>query len=318
MSPLSLALMSALTAASAWTMQRTADGQPSLEGIWSNATITPLERPRELAAKEFFTEQEAAEYERRVLKETNKDRRDGDAAADVGRAYNDAWWDVGTKVVPTRRTSFVVDPIDGRIPPLTETARKRVAERFEAQRQPPAGPEDRGLSERCILWPTAGPPMLPSAYNNNYQILQVPGYVVILIEMIHDVRIIPLDGRPHLSPDIRQWMGDSRGRWEGDTLVVDTTNFTDKTSFRGSDRNLHLIERFTRTGPDTIIYRFAVDDRTAFTKSWSGEVPFTRTQGPIYEYACHEGNYSMTNILSGARAEEKAAEEKAGREEGVK
>ncbi len=174
---------------------------------------------------------------------------------------------------------------------------------------PPTGPEDRSLPERCILWPTAGPPMLPSAYNNNYQILQTPGQVAILIEMIHDVRVIPLDGRPHLNPKIRQWFGDPRGHWEGSTLVVDSTNFTDKNPFRGSDENLHLIERFTRINPDTILYKFTVDDPTAFANVWSGEVSMTRTAGPIYEYACHEGNYSMLNMLKAARAEEKVAED---------
>ena len=300
-----------LWAAKTWTAPRTPDGQPDLQGIWSNATITPLERPKELAGKQFFTEQEAGEYEKRILQESNKDRRDGDREADVGRAYNDAWWDRGTRVVPTRRTSMVVDPADGRVPALTPAAQQREAARIEALRRPARGPEDRGLPERCIQWPTAGPPMLPSAYNNNYQILQTPGYVVILIEMIHDVRIIPLDGRPHLASNIRQWLGDSRGHWEGDELVVDTTNFTDKTPFRGSDRNLHLIERFKRIDAETILYRFTVDDPTAFTKPWSGEAPLTRTPGPIYEYACHEGNYGKTNILSGARADEKAAEEAA-------
>ena len=300
-----------LWAAKTWTAPRTPDGQPDLQGIWSNATITPLERPKELAGKQFFTGQEAGEYEKRILQESNKDRRDGDREADVGRAYNDAWWDRGTRVVPTRRTSMVVDPADGRVPALTPAAQQREAARIEALRRPARGPEDRGLPERCIQWPTAGPPMLPSAYNNNYQILQTPGYVVILIEMIHDVRIIPLDGRPHLASSIRQWLGDSRGHWEGDELVVDTTNFTDKTPFRGSDRNLHLVERFKRIDAETILYRFTVDDPTAFTKPWSGEAPMTRTPGPIYEYACHEGNYGMTNILSGARADEKAAEEAA-------
>ncbi len=284
-----------------------AEGPPDLQGIWTNATITPLERPRELAGKPFFSVQEAAEYEKRVLQETNKDRRDGDPEADVGCASNDSWWDRGTKVVPTRRTAMVVDPPDGRVPPLTQEAQKRAAARSEALRRPANGPEDRGLAERCILWPTAGPPMLPSAYNNNYQILQIPGYVVIFIEMIHDVRIIPLDGRPHLPQNIRQWLGDSRGHWEGKTLVVDTTNFTDKTPFRGSDRNLHLVERFTRTDAETILDEFTVDNPTAFTRSWKGEAPMTRAVGPIYEYACHEGNYGMTNILTGARAQEKGS-----------
>jgi len=306
-----LAILAALPALAAknWTVPHTPDGQPDLQGIWSNATITPLERPKDLADKAFFTEKEAADYEKRILEETNKDRRDGPPESDVGRAYNDSWWDRGTRVVPTRRTSFVLDPPDGKVPPLTVEAQQRVAARTAKLQHPAAGPEDRGLSERCILWPTAGPPMLPSAYNNNYQIYQTPGYVVIFIEMIHDFRIIPLDGRPHLPGNIRQWMGDSRGHWEGNTLVVDTTNFNEKNPFRGSDRNLHLIELFTRVDPETIIYRFRLDDPTAFTKPWSGEVPMTRTPGPIYEYACHEGNYGMANILSGARAEEKAIEE---------
>jgi hypothetical protein len=294
-----------LPAAKNWTGPHTPDGQPDLQGLWTNATITPLERPKELTGKEKFTEQEAAEYEKRVLEETNKDRRDGSPEADVGRAYNDAWWDRGTKVVPTLRTSIVVDPPDGKVPALTAEAQKAASARAAVLQRLPAGPEDRGLPERCILWPTAGPPMLPSAYNNNYQILQTPGYVVIFIEMIHDVRIIPLDGRPHLPGHIRQWMGDPRGHWEGNTLVVDTTNFSGKNPFRGSDGNLHLIERFTRIDPDTILYRFTVDDPTAFTKPWTGEAPMTKTPGPLYEYACHEGNYAMTNILSGARAEEK-------------
>jgi hypothetical protein len=296
----------ALAAAGTEARMPVLQGQRDLQGIWSNATITPLERPKELAGKEFFTEAEAAAYEKRVLEESNKDRRDGSPEADVGRAYNDSWWDRGTKVLSTRRTSIILDPPDGKIPALTPDAQKAVSARAAVLQRPAGGPEDRGLPERCILWPTAGPPMLSSAYNNNYQILQTPGYVVIFIEMIHDVRIIPLDGRPHIAGAIRQWMGDPRGHWEGGTLVVDSTNFTAKNPFRGSDRNLHLVERFTRTDPDTILYRFTVDDPTAFTKSWTGEVPMTKTPGPIYEYACHEGNYSMTNILSGARAEEAA------------
>jgi hypothetical protein len=299
------------TAANTWTAPRTPDGHPDLQGLWTNATITQFERPKELAGKEFFTEQEAAEYEKRILKENNRDRRGANAEADVAGAYNDFWLDRGTKVVPTRRTSMVVDPPDGKMPPLTPQAEQAAAARAEISRHPPAGPEDLGLAERCILWPTAGPPMLPAGYNNNYQILQSPGYVVILIEMIHDVRIIPLDGRPHVPENIRQWMGDSRGHWEGNTLVVDTTNFTEKTHYRGSDRNLHLVERFTRVDPNTLLYQFAVDDPTAFTRSWKGEAPMTRTPGPIYEYACHEGNYSMAGTLRGARVEDKAAEEAA-------
>jgi hypothetical protein len=294
-----------------WTAPRTPDGHPDLQGIWSNATITPFERPDDLAGKQFFTEKEATEYEKRFARENNRDQRSSDADADLKGAYNELWFDRGTKVVPTRRTSLVVDPPDGKVPPLTPAAQGAAAAREKIARRPPEGPEDLPLLVRCLVWPTAGPPMLPTAYNNNYQIVQVPGYVAILTEMIHDVRIIPLDGRPHLPAHIRQWLGDSLGRWEGNTLVVDTTNFTDKTNFSGSDENLHLIERFTRTDENTILYEFTVDDPTAFTRVWKGEVPFTKAPGPIYEYACHEGNYAMENILKGARAQEKAAVEAA-------
>jgi hypothetical protein len=289
-----------------WGQPRTPDGQPDLQGIWSNATITPFERPKELAGKEFFTEQEAADYEKRILREGNRDIRGRNAAADVNGAYNEFWFDRGTKVVPTRRTSLVVDPPDGRVPPLTPEAQKAAAVREEIARRPPEGPEDLALVVRCIVWPTAVP-LLPTAYNNNYQILQTPGYVTILTEMIHDIRVIPLDGRPHIPENIRLWLGDSRGHWEGMTLVVDTTNFNDKTHLRNSDRNLHLIERFTRTDENTILYQFTVEDPTAFTRPWKGEVPLTKAPGPIYEYACHEGNYAMTGILKGARAQEKEA-----------
>jgi hypothetical protein len=292
-----------------WRAPRTPDGQPELQGMWSNATITPFERPKELVGKEFFTEQEAAAYEKRIAQEGNRDLRGRDAEADLKGAYNELWFDRGTKVVPTRRTSLVVDPPDGKVPPLTPEALKAAAARDVIARRPPEGPEDFPLLVRCLVWPTVGPPMLPTAYNNNYQILQSPGYVTILTEMIHDVRIIPLDGRPHIPKNIRQWLGDSRGHWEGKTLVVDTTNFTDQTHFSDSDRNLHLIERFTRTDENTILYQFTVDDPTAFTRLWKGEVPLTKAPGPIYEYACHEGNYSMENMLKGARVQEKEAAE---------
>lgn len=297
-----------------WSPPRTLNGQPDLQGIWTNATITPFERPKELAGKAFFTKEEAVEYEKRVLQGSNRDQRSTNAEADVAGAYNDFWFDRGSKVVPTLRTSLVIDPPDGRVPPMTVEAQKAAAAREEVSRRPPAGPEDTGLPVRCLLWPSAGPPMLPGAYNNNYRILQTPGSVVILVEMIHDVRIIPLDGRPHLPATIRQWMGDPRGHWEGDTLVVDTTNFTSKTHFRGADENLHLVERFTRTSPNTILYQFTVDDPTAFTKSWTGEAPLKRSEGQIYEYACHEGNYAMANMLRGARAQENAASEAAKKE----
>ena len=295
-----------------WTPPRTPDGQPDLQGVWSNATITPLERPADVA-KTVLTEKEAVEYEKEIRRRNNMDRRDGAGTeADVGRAYNEFWWDRGTKVVKTLRTSLIADPPDGRIPALTPEAQKRVAARAEYRKLHPAdGPEDRGLSERCILWNTAGPPMLPSAYNNNYQILQAPGYVVIFNEMIHDARIIPIDGSAHLPKNIRLWMGDSRGHWEGNTLVVDTTNFTNKTAFRGATENLHVVERFTRMDPDTVLYEFTVDDPATFTKPWTVQIPSVRAEGQIFEYACHEGNYGMAGLLAGARAEEKASADSA-------
>jgi hypothetical protein len=282
-----------------------AQGQPDLQGTWSNATITPLERPSDLGGKATFTAEEAAAYEKQVVDRNNVDHRSKDAEADVTLGYNDFWWDRGTKVISTRRTSLIVEPIDGRVPPLTPAAQRRVQDtRAWMQEHATDGPEGRTLGERCILWATAGPPMLPGPYNNNFQIFETRDQVVILNEMIHDARLIPMNGSPHLASNIRQLMGDSRGHWEGHTLVVDTTNFSGKFSFRGSDENLHLTERFTRVSPDTLLYEFTVDDPTAFTRPWTAQIPVTKTKGPIFEYACHEGNYAMTDILAGARAAE--------------
>jgi hypothetical protein len=287
---------------------RTGDGQPDLQGIWSLATITPLERPNDLAGKEFFTEKEALEYEKQVRDRNNMDRRDGSAEADVGRAYNDFWWDRGTKVVKTLRTSLVTDPRDGKIPPTLPAARERQAERQAANKGHEFdGPENRPLAERCIMWGSTGPPMLPTAYNNNFQIVQAPGYVTLLTEMIHDARVIPLDSRPPLPQGIRQWKGDSRGHWEGDTLVVVTTNYTNKTAFRGTSENLRLTERFKRMDRDTLLYQFTVDDPSTFARTWTAEIPAVRSEGPIFEYACHEGNYAMEGGLNGARVQERQA-----------
>jgi hypothetical protein len=285
---------------------RTAGNHPDLQGFWSNATLTPFERPRDLAGKDFFTEAEAAAFEQRTRDAADRDRRSSNPQADVNQAYNEAWFDRGTTVFPTRRTSIVVDPPDGRVPPLMPQAQRDAADRAEVLRRDPTGPEDMALPVRCLVWPTAGPPMLPGPYNNNYQIVQTAYSVAIDVEMIHDVRIIPLNGRPHLSPRIRLWMGDPVGHWEGDTLVVDTTNFTDKTHVRGSDQNLHLTERLTLTGPNPLLYRFTIDDPTAFSRPWTGEIVMTRIKGPLYEYACHEANYSIVNILRATRAAEKA------------
>jgi hypothetical protein len=300
-----------------WIAPRMADGHPDLQGIWSYSTLTPLERPRELAGKEFFTEKEAADYEKSLLNNGNRDRRDGGADADLARAYNEAWYDSGTHLVKNRRTSLVIDPPDGRIPAFTPEARKREEARAEDRRkrgpEPADSWEDRSLGERCL---TRGSPKLPGGYNNNVQIVQSPGYVALLQEMIHEARVVPTDGRAHAEKNIRQWLGDSVGHWEGNTLVIDTTNYKDQIVFnafnccRGAGANLHVIERFTRLDADTIDYQYTVDDPTTYTKSWTVLLPMSRTEGPILEYACHEGNYGMKNLLSGARALEKAAEGK--------
>jgi hypothetical protein len=220
-----------------------------------------------------------------------------------------AWLDYGTRVLASRRTSLIVDPRDGRVPALTPAARQKAAARAEA-RQRAEGPEDFSLGERCILF-GAGPPIVPGPYNNNIQILQTRDTVLIFNEMIHDARIVPIDGRPHLPAQIRPLLGDSRGRWDDDTLQIETTNFTDRTRFRGSDENLRLVERLTRTGPGTLLYEFTVDNPTAFSARWTATFPMAKTEEHIYEYACHEGNYGLQNMLTSARYAEKAAEEAA-------
>jgi hypothetical protein len=278
---------------------------PDLSGYWTNTTVTPLERPKELADKAFFTPQEAAEYAKRQL--ATPEATGPGTYADVH--YNMAQFGLErsqSKVAANVRTSLITDPPDGRMPAMLPEARKRIADRAaQAKGHEFDGPENRGLAERCIMWGNEGPPMMPAGYNSNLEIVQGPGYVAIMQEMIHDVRMIPTDGSPHLPSNVRQWMGDPRGHWEGDTLVVDTTNFTDKTAFRGSSASLHVVERFRRVDADTILYQFTVDDPSTWTHSWSAEIPMTKIQGPVFEYACHEGNYGMANNLSGARAEEK-------------
>lgn len=292
-------------------VRRTPWGDPDLEGIWTNATLTPLQRPPELASKEFLTPEEAAQFQRSRIEQTNADRPL--PPGQVG-AYNDVFFERGTSIVRSRRTSLVVDPPDGRIPALTPDAQKKVEARQKREAVSPAdGPEDRWLTERCILF-GATVPMLPEPYNNNYRILQSPGYVTILVEMNHDARVIPLDSRPHLSSRVQQWIGDSRGRFEGNTLVVETRNlkFNEKSRFgvgylNGlSDENLRVVERFTRTDANTLTYQATIEDPTVFVKPWTVEISMDRTEGPLYEVACHEGNYGMSNILSGQRAEERA------------
>lgn len=296
------------------TPYRTADGQPDLQGIWTYATMTPLERPASLAGKEFIDEKDVATFEKSLRERNNKDRRDGGVDADVTRAYNDLWYDSGSHIVRTRRTSLITDPPDGRIPPYTPEGKKRIEARLADRKARGGDPadtwEDRNLGERCL---TRGAPKLSGGYNNNVEIVQGPGYVAIVQEMIHETRVIPVDGRAHADQRIRNWLGDSTGHWEGDTLVVDTTNFkpgiiaTNYNCCGGAAENLHIIERFRRVDGDKLDYEYIVDDPTTFTRRWTVSLPMSKTDGPLYEYACHEGNYGMTGLLSGARAMEKKA-----------
>jgi hypothetical protein len=299
------------------TVPRTPDGHPDLQGIWTNATITPLERPKELAGKATVTDAEAALIEKKGAEDLASVDGQSDspllaaAGASGTGGYNVLFIDRGSELARVdglKRTSLIVDPPDGKIPPIKPGARKHFAIEgiggFNSVKERP-------LSERCLVGfgSTSGPPMLPVLYNNNYQIVQTPDSVMILVEMVHDARIIRMNGT-HPSPAVRQWLGDSVGHWEGDTLVVDTTNFTNKTRFRGSSVNLHVVERFTRMANGTILYRATIDDPDTFTRPWTVEYPFIATKGPIYEYACHEGNYSITDILGGARKKDAEADSK--------
>ena len=274
---------------------RTPDGHPDLQGLWDYRTATPLERPRDLAEKEFFTDQEALAFEKRTA-----DRLDN-----VVAVHPPGWLDYGAKVLDDHRTSLIVDPPNGRVPALTAAAKARIAANPPNERAAD-GPEQRSPQERCLVF-GAGPPLIPGPYNNNVQIVQSTNAVVIMNEMIHDARIVPMDGRPHLSPSIRQWLGDSRGRWEGDTLVVETTNFTAQTSFRGSDQNLRVVERLTRPDANTLMYEFTIDDPTAFSSPWTARFPMMRSTEQMYEYACHEGNFGLLDILKGARYDDQKA-----------
>jgi len=265
-------------------------------GIWNYATMTPLERPAAFAERETLTPEEAARYEQQTI--TRQENTNNTAGPD--------WWDPGTRHLANRRTSLIIDPPNGRLPPLTPAAQKKAADRTQARRQRPLpdGPEDLAMNERCLSWAVAGPPMLPGVYNNNVEFIVTKDAIVIHNEMIHEARIVPMDGRPHGT--LRRWMGDSRGHWEQDTLVVDTIDFLPQVSVRGSDENLHLVERFTRTDADTIEYHITMEDPTVWTAPWTARFPMHRADDRIYEYACHEGNFrSVQGILLGARAQEK-------------
>ena len=271
--------------------------QPVLQGLWTNSTTTPLERPAEMGDRALLTEAEVAALDAQAVGRNDRPPRAGDPGT-----YNEFWWERGTRL---RRTSLVVEPEDGRIPAMTDAGRARAARTRGARDW-----TDRNLAERCL---TRGAPKRPGGYNNNFLILQVPGYVVMLQEMIHEVRIIPLDGRPHIDAGIRLWMGDSRGRWDGETLVVETINFSDQIVYNsynccpGAGANLRLVERFTRVDASTIDHRYTVEDSTTYAGPWTAAMPMSRFDGPIFEYACHERNYGMENLLRGARVEERVA-----------
>ena len=311
--PIAVAGQTRTATSDGWTPPDTAWGDPDLQGIWDFRTITPMERPSQFAGKQVLTDEEAATFEQAENRRLNRDLID---PAQGGLnylpesqggvvPYNEFWYDRGTTLVEDRRTSLIVDPPDGRIPPLTPEAEKRAAARREYRTDHPADSwEDRSVGDRCVVGFNAGPPMVPSAYNNNVQLFQTEDYVVILNEMIHNARIVPLDGRPHVT--LRQWVGDSRGHWEDDTLIVETTNLNGASGFRGSSEIVRVIERFTRVGPDAITYEFTLDDPQTWTTPWTAAVPMTKTEGPMFEYACHEGNYSMEGILGGERAAEAA------------
>jgi hypothetical protein len=304
-----------------WVTPRTDDGHPELQGLWVNNIATPLERPKELAGREFLTDQELTAFKRKAseLFDGQGDAAFGDtvfltvlanvlgtksgfkSAGGTTGDYSSVWtvkrdWD--------NRTSLITSPPDGRLPAMTPEGKARQEANAAAVARPAEGPEDRLLQERCI---TYGSPSLVAGYQSGYQIVQTPTAVVVATEMIHDSRLIPLDGRPHLPSTVHQWLGDSRGHWEGDTLVVDTTNYKPR-SFRGiSSEKLHVVERISRSGPDSLKYEITIDDPGTWTKPWSLMIPLRRSPDPLYEYACHEGNIGLAGILGGARADEQRA-----------
>ena len=300
------------------TVPRTPDGKPDLQGTFTFATITPLQRPEALKGKAVMTPEEAAAFEASENLRLNRDLFDPEKGApSVGYpprsqggvlSYNDFWYERGDQLTADRRTSLIVDPADGRIP-YTAAARARSAQRaaktdaliFDSY-------EDLSLVDRCILGFNAGPPMISGTYNNNLQIVQTPGYVVIFNEMVHNARVVPIDGRPHGT--LPQWTGDSRGRWEGDTLVVETVNFRRETSLPGSTAGTRVVERFTRVDPKTVNYEFTVTDPDAYTRPWTAVMPLRAIDELLFEYACHEANYGMTGILRGARLRDSEASKK--------
>jgi hypothetical protein len=291
--------------ASATGESKTPWGDPDLQGTWSNQTLTPLERPAQFKDKPVLTEAEAAAYEKQLVAAGDVDNRTPGTVQDVNLAYNQVWWDRGNKIVADRRTSLIVDPPDGRIPSLTPAAQKRREEDRKASDNEKFAASwlDFDVYSRCII--RSALPRLSTGYNNNYEIVQSPGYVAIMQEQMHETRLIPLGNQPHLTSTVRQWLGDSRGHWEGNTLVVETTNFTDEargSTFQYATKNMTLVERFTRTSDRTIDYQFTVSDPDTWTRPWTVKMPWNRIDGLIYEYACHEGNLGLEHMLSAARA----------------
>jgi hypothetical protein len=292
-----------------YTPPKTPDGQPDLQGFWTNSTYVPLERPKDVT-KEFYTPAEA-EAAIKAAAAREAEQTEPGTTQDVHYDFSQFGLDRSqSKYTYNLRTSLIVDPPDGKIPPFTAEGQKRQQDRAAARKAMGGqydAVENMPIGSRCIIMGGAGPPMMNAGYNANYQIVQSPGHVMILTEMIHDVRIIPLDGRPAPPSTVRQWVGVSRGRWEGNTLVVETTNFNGKNPFRGASENLKVTERFTRTADDTINYTFTVEDPSTWARSWTAEAPLAKTEGPIFEFACHETNYGIANILAGAREDEKRA-----------
>ncbi len=337
----SLVLILTMTLASipAWGDEntRTSWGDPKIEGLWDFRTITPFERPVEVADKAIFTPQEARSFRESVLAALDVDNRASDNSVDIEGAYNNTWYDWGAELTQDLRTSLIIDPPNGRLPKLTEQARKQMEQHNRLRLPPvrdlfsfsanpttfrPAGPESLGLSERCLVGLNAGPPLSPSAYNNNLRIVQTPNYVLLVTEMIHSARIVPINGQFHLPEGLRQWSGGSIGYWEGDTLVVETKNFSDKTSTfqmpagsvadatqsgaAGSAKTLLLIERFRNEG-GSLIYQYTINHPSTFILPFTVEIPMRKSNARMYEYACHEGNYAMESMLKGARVLEAEA-----------
>ena len=306
---LTVALIAAPVAAQSDSIQRMPHGDPDISGVFTFRTITPLERPAALAGRTNLSAEEAAAFEASERTRQNRDLFDPETGAPnagyQSRAeggvlsYNEFWYERGVELTADKRTSLIVDPPDGRLPWREESRQARAINRLNLRNGFADHYTDRSLADRCLLGFNSGPPMTSAAYNNNVLIVQTPGYVVLLNEMVHNARIIPLDGSRH--GEIRQWVGDSRGRWDGATLVVETTNFRGETAARGSSRDTHLVERFTRIDPDTLMYEFTFTDENHFTRPWTAAIPFRRTDGPLFEYACHEGNIGMHGIMAGAR-----------------